>query len=356
MSNPFAAARGGPIPFRLLAGAALLGASAYFAHHKARQATAAHPPRGRFVGVDGVRLHFTAHGDPSNPPLVMLHGNGSMALELELSGLVERAARDFHVLVFDRPGYGHSERPAGMPHDPEAQATLFLAALRALEVKRPIVLGHSWGTLVAFWMGLAAPDELRALVLASGYYTPSLRLDTAVLGAPAVPVLGHLLRWTVSPLLGRLMWPFIVRRQFAPAKVSASFLRDYPAWMSLRPGQLLASAAESAMMPAQAAKLRQRERDLRVPTVIVAGEKDRLVMTYWQSGRLHERLPGTRLRVVPGAGHMAHHTATAEVLEAVYEAWHMSAPALRVPPLKLFPEAAPLPLPAQIHVPAAAAG
>ena len=73
-------------------------------------------------------------------------------------------------------------------------------------------------------------------------------------------------------------------------------------------------------------KQRRREGELSVPTVIVAGEQDLLVITRWQARRLHERLPQTRLHVVPGAGHMVHHTATAQVMEAVYEAWHMSEP------------------------------
>jgi pimeloyl-ACP methyl ester carboxylesterase len=98
--------------------------------------------------------------------------------------------------------------------------------------------------------------------------------------------------------------------------------------MSLRPGQLAASAAEAAMMTIQAMKLKRREESLDVPAVIVAGDKDRLVMTSWQSSRLHRRLPETRLRIVPDAGHMVHHTSPAEVMEGVYEAWHLSSPDL----------------------------
>jgi pimeloyl-ACP methyl ester carboxylesterase len=145
------------------------------------------------------------------------------------------------------------------------------------------------------------------------------------MGAPALPLLGTLMRHTVSPLLGRLMWPLMVRRLFSPAPVTAGFKR-YPVWMSLRPGQLAASAAEAAMMTVQAMKLKRREEALEVPTVIVAGDKDRLVMTRWQSSRLHQRLPETRLRIVQDAGHMVHHTSPAEVMEGVYEAWHLSSP------------------------------
>ena len=304
----------------LLAATAVLGASAWVTRRMVRRAQVSHPARGSFVLVDGVRLHFTVHGDPRHPPLVLLHGNGASAEEMALSGLVEAAAERYRVYVFDRPGYGHSDRPAHRSFTPDDQARLLLHALRLLDARQPVVMGHSWGALVALAMALREPAALRAVVLASGYYTPSLRLDTPWLSLPALPVVGTLMRHTLSPLLGRLLWPLMLRRLFAPAEVPAKFLREYPVWLSLRPLTLKASAAEAAMMPLQAARLRPREKDVAVPVVVVAGEKDRLVMTNWQSARLARRMPDAVLKTVPGAGHMVHHTATRQVLAAIDEA------------------------------------
>src|SRR5690242_14264847 len=87
---------------------AALAACALFVRYQTRRAEAHNLPRGTFVEVDGVRLHVIERGDPDAPPLVMLHGNGAIAEELVLSGLVGRAAVRYRVLVFDRPGYGHS--------------------------------------------------------------------------------------------------------------------------------------------------------------------------------------------------------------------------------------------------------
>ena len=312
---------------RLLGAAAVLGASWAVTRVMTARAQAQNPPQGRFVEAQGLRLHYTVHGDASHPPLVLLHGNGASATEMEISGLVEHAARRFRVYVFDRPGYGHSDRPAeGHKYTPQAQAALFLDALRALDVRRPLVLGHSWGSMVAMSMALAEPQSLRALVLVAGYYTPSARLDAPLMGLAALPVIGPLMRHTVSPLLSRLIWPLMLRRIFAPAPVTEAFKKRYPTWMSLRPHTLQASAAESGMMIWQGVQQRRREGALAVPTVIVAGEGDLLVMTRWQSQRLHERLPQTRLHLVPGAGHMVHHTHTPAVMEAIYDAWHMSEP------------------------------
>lgn len=305
---------------RLIGAAAALAACALFVQRQTRRAEALHPPRGRFVEVDGIRLHVIERGDPDAPPLVLLHGNSALAEELVLSGLVGRAAVRYRVLVFDRPGYGHSERPDDREWTPEEQARLLLDALALLGVDKPIVMGHSWGTLVALSMALQAPQSVRALVLVSGYYRPGLRVDVAWLSAPSLPAVGALMRHTVSPLLGRLLWPAFTRRMFWPREVTEPFRSDFPVWMSLRPQQLKASAEESALMIPWAMKLRSRYGEVQVPAMIVAGASDRMVTTRWHARWLHEALPGSGLQVVPHAGHMVHHVATHQVLKAIDEA------------------------------------
>lgn len=301
--------------------AAALAACAWIVQRQTRRAERDCPPKGRFVTVQGVRLHFTVHGrDDAPQTLVMLHGNGSMGEELELSGLVGQASQRYRVVVFDRPGHGHSDRPAGRRFGPQDQADLLRAALTRLGVDKPIVFGHSWGALVALAMGLRHPDDVGALVLASGYYFPGLRLDVAYLSSPAIPLIGRLMRHTVSPLIGRLLWPLSVRRMFAPAAPTAAFRDRYPAWMSLRPSALKASAAESAMMIPSAALLQKQYAGLTVPAVLVAGAKDRLLGTRWHSARLHDRLQVSWLRIVEDAGHMVHHVATGQVMAAIDQA------------------------------------
>jgi pimeloyl-ACP methyl ester carboxylesterase len=301
--------------------AAALAACALVVRRQTQTAEADFPPKGRFIDVDGVRLHYLEHGEAAaERTVVMLHGNGTMAEDFELSGLPDLAAQRYRVIVFDRPGFGYSTRPRGRAWGPEEQADLLGTALEHLGVRAPVVVGHSWGASVALAMGLRRPSSVRGLVLVSGYHTPSLRLDVVWASLPAVPVIGTLLRHTVSPLLGRLLWPVVLRRMFAPAATPASFKQRYPVWMSLRPSQLRASAAESARMIPMTVSLQKDQRRLAVPAVIVAGASDRLVDTRWSSSRLSERLPESWLRVVEGKGHMVHHTATGQVMAAIDQA------------------------------------
>lgn len=291
------------------------GAAAVTNHLLARRAEARHPPEGRFLTVDGVRLHYREAG--SGPTVVLLHGNGVASDDFVVSGLMGRLALSFRVIAIDRPGFGWSERPRGPAWTAARQAQLLARALDLLGAAPALVVGHSWGTLVAAEMALAAPEMIRGLVLMSGYYHPTPRPDAAIAGAPALPIVGDAMRHTVSPALGRLMAPLIVKQVFAPAPVSERFRERYPISMSLRPSQLRASAAESGLMGHCAAALKARLAELDTPVLILAGVADRLVSTAHQSEWLARQLPQATLVLVEGAGHMIHHTAPDTVAAAI---------------------------------------
>jgi len=279
----------------------------------AKKAEQRNPPKGRFITVNGTRLHYVERG--SGKPLVLLHGNGSMIEDFQSSGLIDLAAKKYRVIAFDRPGFGHSERPRSTVWTPEAQADLINAALKRIGVQRAIILGHSWGTLVALALAVKHPQLVQALVLASGYYYPKPRTDVVILSPPAIPLFGDILSHTLSPLLSRLMWPLLLRKIFGPNQVPEKF-HGFPEEMAVRPSQIRASAAESALMLPAAHQLQKRYRLLRMPVAIVTGAEDRLIENE-QPRHLHRDLPQSTLRSVPGNGHMVHQTATGEIMTAI---------------------------------------
>lgn len=297
----------------LLAGLGL-AASFLYVRAKTRQVEREHPPQGKFIEVDGVRLHYTERGQ--GPVLVLLHGNMVSSDDYDHSGLVDRAAERYRVIAFDRPGYGYSERPRSTVWTPQAQARLIHHALQEMGVDSALVVGHSWGTLVALSMALDVPDFVRGLVLLSGYYYPSLRLDVPMLSTPAIPILGDLLRYTVSPLLWRLRWPLMAKFMFSPQPVPQRFW-DMPAWMMVRPKQLRAVAADSALMVPAAMALARRYPELKVPVALIAGTRDKMADFSHNSERLSERVPEGELALEPGVGHMTHYAHPEKVLEAI---------------------------------------
>jgi pimeloyl-ACP methyl ester carboxylesterase len=293
-----------------------LAAIALVNRHLAKKAEHDNPPAGRFLEVNGVRLHYVERGE--GDPLVLLHGNGSMIEDFESSGLIDLAAKNYRVIVFDRPGFGHSDRPRNVLWTPDAQAELIKHALARLGVSNPIVLGHSWGASVAVALALKYPALVRGLILASGYYYPTARVDVVAMAAPALPLIGDMLSYTLSPLISRAAWPMMMTKIFGPRSVPEKF-QAFPKEMALRPSQIRASAAESAMMIPDAFKLRKHYADLTMPVVIIAGEQDRLIDTDTQSARLHSEISQSRFHRFPGNGHMIQQTATDQVMSAISE-------------------------------------
>ena len=208
-SNPLA---------RPYATAAIVGAAAAAAalavDALTRAAETATPPIGRFVEIEGVRLHYVERGH--GEPLVLLHGKGMMIQDFLASEFVEMAARNYRVIVFDRPGFGYSERPRTTIWTPDAQAGLIHGALDRIGVESYLVLGHSWGASVALALALNYPDAVRGLIFEGGYYYPSLRADAVMMDGPSVPVLGDIMRYTISQVINRLMWPAMRRQMFSP--------------------------------------------------------------------------------------------------------------------------------------------
>ena len=153
--------------------AAGLAGAAWIANRQAREAERRHPPLGTLRYRQGVRLHYIERG--SGPAVVFLHGNGAMVDDIIISGVFGLAAQNHRAIIFDRPGFGHSERPSGRRWTASAQAALLPEMFKLLGIDRAIVVGHSLGTLVALAFALDHPRLVSGLVLASGYYFPTPR-------------------------------------------------------------------------------------------------------------------------------------------------------------------------------------
>lgn len=285
----------------------------------AKRAERRYPPIGRFLDIDGVRLHYLERGSADAPAVVLFHGNGATIQDMTGTGLIDLLARRYRVICFDRPGFGHSRRPRWPLMTPERQAALFEAALQRLNVGEAVVLGHSWGTLVALALALrGGPSRLRVkgLALVAGYYFPTLRLDIWMVSGPAIPVLGDVLRYTISPLLGWLLARGVIRSLFAPGAVAPAFAKQFPLALALRPSQLRATAEDSAFMIPAAARLQSRYGGLSCPIAIFSATDDAVIEPD-QAPRLHRAAPNSVLHLVQNTGHMLHYAIPHEIAAAI---------------------------------------
>src|SRR4051812_123867 len=132
----------------------------------------------------------------------------------------------------------------------------------------------------------------------------------------AIPIVGDVLRYTVLPLLAWLQMPLLKWAMFSPARVTPRFKAEYSSGMAVRPSQLRAESIEGALMIPGALAIRAGYRDLKLPVIIIAGEGDRGVFKR-RSKQLRDRIKGSVLETVPGAGHMVHHLVPEQVARAV---------------------------------------
>jgi pimeloyl-ACP methyl ester carboxylesterase len=128
----------------------------------AHQVESKMPPRGKFIDIDGVRLHYVDRG--SGPVLLLIHGLAGQMLNFTHS-LVGRLAREYRVIVLDRPGSGYSLRRDDTLAPLAAQARIIGRFCQALGLERPVVVGHSLGGAIALALALDHPDRVGALAL-----------------------------------------------------------------------------------------------------------------------------------------------------------------------------------------------
>jgi pimeloyl-ACP methyl ester carboxylesterase len=297
-------------------GVAALGlTSAALVQYLSRRAVARRKPIGGKLLVSGHTVQLVDRG--TGPCVVVLHGNGSMLEDLSSSGLIDQLAGKYRVIALDRPGFGGTNRDTSGAWTPEREAALLSEVLAVLGIQRAVVVAHSWGTLVALSLALRQPTSVNGLVLLSGYYYPTTRLDVALQTPASLPIIGNLLRHTVLPLIGRLSAPAAFRKLFRPLPVPQRYVDEYSVGMATRPSQLKSTAEDTVSMPGAARALSAHYGEINVPVRLIAGADDAIVSTAEQSERLNEALPSSSLQILEGVGHMTHHARPDLVLLAV---------------------------------------
>jgi pimeloyl-ACP methyl ester carboxylesterase len=149
-------------------------------------------------------------------------------------------------------------------------------------------------------------DRVKGLILVSGYYFPTWRIDVWFASTAAIPIIGDALRYTISPVSTWLALPVFAKKVFAPREVPTVVKTQSPRLMLIRPSQLRAVAEESAFMVPSALTLQLSYRRLKCPTAIIAGRDDQIVESE-QATRLQNTMPHAVATIVPDLGHMLHY-------------------------------------------------
>jgi pimeloyl-ACP methyl ester carboxylesterase len=278
----------------------------------------AYPAQGNMIEVAGAKLNVVDIGprDAAGLPVVMIHG-ASSNLEILRRPLGDRLARAHRVILIDRPGHGWSTRARLEDSTPAIQGAMIEAALERLGVGRAIFVVHSWSGALGARMALDYPERVAGLVMLApvaypwpggvGWYN---RLVTT-------PVIGPLLAHTITLPLGYFLAGPGARGVFLPQIMPEDFVSDTATPLLLRPREFLANARDLVTLKVAVEEQAQRYPDIRAPTVIITGELDKTVSTNRHSRPFAAAVPGTRLVVLPGVGHMIQNAAPELVIAEI---------------------------------------
>ncbi len=278
-----------------------------------RATEADYPPEGHFVNVEGVKLHYVEVG--SGPDLVLIHGASGSLRDLTF-GFLPELARRYHVVAIDRPGMGWSEDGSGTD-TLSAQARLIRQASERIGLKRPIVFGHSYGGAVALAWAVDAPDSLSALALASPVSHPWEGGVDRLYQITGHPIIGPAAVTAISAFVPTDYVTAQTESVFLPQPAPSGYSEHFGPMMSARASALSANARQRLVLKANVTEQSARYGAIAVPVEILHGTADQIVFARIHSERLVQDVPGAVLTLLPGIGHMPHHTARADVIGAI---------------------------------------
>jgi pimeloyl-ACP methyl ester carboxylesterase len=121
-----------------------------------------------YAPVNGLRIYFEIHGvaNPTQPPLVLLHGGGD-TIQTSFGQILPVLAGARQVIAFEQQGYGHTADIADRPFSFEQSADDTAALLEYLHIEKADLFGFSNGGTIALQVAIRHPEVVRKLVLAS---------------------------------------------------------------------------------------------------------------------------------------------------------------------------------------------
>jgi 3-oxoadipate enol-lactonase len=242
------------------------------------------------------RLFYEERGESrrgGDPAIVLLHGllfDGGM-----WRGQVEPLSALGRVVVIDGPGHGKSEPPPKFTMEEHADA--LLDTLGDLDIPRALLVGLSWGGMVAMRLALQHPARVAGLAL----------LDTS---AEADGRLKRLRYRAFVAMHRRIGMPYrLFRKEVAPLMFAEHTLRERPDLLETTYRRMMGFDREgvaraSLAVVVHGASILEKLDRIRVPTLVMCGREDRATPPD-KSENIARAIPGSRLVMLDDVGHMS---------------------------------------------------
>ncbi|TPJ77251.1 alpha/beta hydrolase [Mesorhizobium sp. B2-6-2] len=260
------------------------------------------PACGKFVEIDGNRIHYVEEGD--GRPIVFVHGLGAQLHHFRQT-LFGRFGPGYRLIALDRPGSGYSVRANGATGRLPEQADIVRRFIEELRLERPLVVGHSLGGAIALALAAGHPTAISGIALLSPltHQEATGRQGFDLLYVPS-RLLRRVLAHTVAiPLSLRYAQPTL-RFIFAPQAVPADYMIGGGGWLGLRPSHYFATSTDVVAVERDLGEIERSYREIAMPAGILFGTGDRVIAEAVHGEPMLDKIEGLDFERIEGVGHM----------------------------------------------------
>lgn len=260
------------------------------------------PVSGRFVEIDGNRIHYVEEGE--GRPIVFVHGLGAQIHQFRHT-LFDHFGPGYRLIALDRPGSGYSVRATGATGRLPEQAEILRRFIEKLGLERPLVVGHSLGGAVTLTLAVEHPEAISGIALLA----PLTHLEAGVREKAGLlyirsrlwrGIMAYTVAIPTSLRYARQTLEFI----FSPQAVPADYMINGGGWLGLRPTHFHATSTDFVAVEEDLARIEQRYGEIAMPSGILFGTADRVIDMRIHGEPMKDRIGGLDFEMVDGLGHM----------------------------------------------------
>jgi pimeloyl-ACP methyl ester carboxylesterase len=261
------------------------------------------------VGCEVLRVFI---GEDNGPDVLLIHGCPGMVEDWD--SLISKLYWGFHVVAYDRPGYGASEGK-DIPYTMGYNADTALELMEMLGMKDAVVVGHSYGAGVALNMAVREPQRVKAFVLAGSFpYDVGEIPDECQ--KIVWPVIGNGMALFYGAYQGKDFVRATLTELFKPETPPPGFIKTRIRPWS-KPRILISLSRELANFNDDVNLISPRYAKIRKPVYVVSGSQDPGIQ---QAVKLGRAIPGAKITEIRDAGHYINVTQTQVMADLIEEA------------------------------------
>jgi len=226
------------------------------------------------IKVKGIKTNFEVLGDGKN--IIILHGWGDNLRSWH--NVQNLLSKKFRVFTIDLPGFGQSDLPK-LPWGIQNYSKFLRDFISELEIKKPILIGHSFGGKITAYFASENSDLLNKIILVSaqGVESKSIRAKIKIV---------------IFKLLKKIFILFGLKTDQLSQKFGS---RDYRKAGKLR----------NTFIKIVNQNIKDRLPRIKIPTLIIWGDKDKELSV--KNSKMFEKLiPNSKTRIVWNTGHFCH--------------------------------------------------